>query len=289
MRHQADWIMGRLLGRFGLSDENNCLKLGYDSRARRWPGWLAKLDIDMRQLPEVRPAGTSIGRMDAGVARTLGLPVNVKIVTGTTDSVAGFIAAGAARVGEAVTSLGSTLALKVISEQPVFAPEYGVYSHRLGDLWLAGGASNSGGAVLLQFFSRAKMDSMTPHLQPGQPTGLNYYPLPARGERFPHCDPALPPRLEPRPPEDLRFFQSMLEGIAAIEREGYARLHALGAPYPVDVRTVGGGARNPAWAQIRQRLLGVPVTNVVSADAAFGAAMLALNAMSGADRSKMPA
>ncbi len=28
--HQADWILGKLSGRFGVSDENNCLKLGYD-------------------------------------------------------------------------------------------------------------------------------------------------------------------------------------------------------------------------------------------------------------------
>ncbi|MGH8503786.1 MAG: FGGY-family carbohydrate kinase [Gammaproteobacteria bacterium] len=275
VQHQADWVMGRLLGRFGLSDENNCLKLGYDPVSRRWPAWLNALDIDPRLLPEVYPAGTAVGTIDPQIARSLGLPAHIRIVTGTTDSVAGFIATGATRPGEAVTSLGSTLALKVISERPVCAPEHGIYSHRLGDLWLAGGASNTGGAVLCQFFSQAELDAMTPRLQPGQPTGLDYYPLPARGERFPQREPGLAPRLEPRPPEDLRFFQGILEGIAAIEREGYARLHALGAPYPARVRTVGGGARNPAWAQIRQRLLGVPVTNLMSSDAALGAALLA--------------
>ena len=28
--HQADWVAGQLCGRFDISDENNCLKLGYD-------------------------------------------------------------------------------------------------------------------------------------------------------------------------------------------------------------------------------------------------------------------
>lgn len=275
VQHQADWIMGRLLGRFGLSDENNSLKLGYDARVRCWPGWLHALDIDLRVLPKVYPAGTPVGMIDTQIAKTLGLRADIQIVTGTTDSVAGFIASGAARVGEAVTSLGSTLALKVISEQPVCAPEYGIYSHRLGNLWLAGGASNSGGAVLRGFFSQTELDSMTPRLQPDQTTGLDYYPLPARGERFPRRDPEMPPRLEPRPADSLHFFHGLLEGIAAIEREGYARLHALGAPYPASIRTVGGGARNPAWARIRQRLLGVPVTNLMSENAAAGAALLA--------------
>ena len=29
--HQADWIVGQLTGQFGISDENNSLKLGYDA------------------------------------------------------------------------------------------------------------------------------------------------------------------------------------------------------------------------------------------------------------------
>ena len=51
-------------------------------------------------------------------------------------------------MGDAVTSLGSTLALKMLSATPVDDDTRGVYSHRLGDLWLAGGASNVGCAVL---------------------------------------------------------------------------------------------------------------------------------------------
>ena len=36
----ADWLTGRLTDRFGISDENNALKLGYDPLARHWPDWL---------------------------------------------------------------------------------------------------------------------------------------------------------------------------------------------------------------------------------------------------------
>src|SRR5688572_24372383 len=34
--HQADWVAGRLTSRYGFSDENNALKLGYDPMARCW-------------------------------------------------------------------------------------------------------------------------------------------------------------------------------------------------------------------------------------------------------------
>lgn len=63
---------------------------------------------------------------------------------GTTDSIAAFLAAGVDAPGQAVTSLGSTLAIKLLSETRVDDARYGVYSHRLGDSWLVGGASNTG-------------------------------------------------------------------------------------------------------------------------------------------------
>lgn len=274
--HQADWLAGMLCGEFGVSDENNCLKLGYDPLAREWPAWLDALPFPRSLLPRVVQPGTPIGTLSPERARELGLRDAVRISAGTTDSTAAFLATGAALPGEAVTSLGSTLVLKVIAEHPINAPEFGVYSHRLGDLWLVGGASNSGGAVLLQYFTQTQLDEMSPQLQPHKSTGLDYYPLPGTGERFPVCDPDKPPRLEPRPAQDLRFYQAMLEGMARIEQQGYALLQRLGAPYPVSVRSSGGGAQNPAWREIRAAMLGVPVIEASQQQAAYGAALLAL-------------
>lgn len=277
--HQADWLAGRLCGRFGFSDENNCLKLGYDAQRRRWPAWLQRLPIAPALLPEVLPPGTVVGSIDAAAAAELGLSPGTRIAAGTTDSTAAFLATGAREPGEGVTSLGSTLVLKIIAERPLFSSAHGVYSHRLGDLWLAGGASNSGGAVLLQHFTADELQHLTPRLHPGTPTGLDYYPLPRPGERFPVNDPDLAPRLEPRPGDRLLFLQGMLEGMARIEARGYRLLEQLGAPALTSVRTVGGGAANPAWRQIRERLLQVPLIKPLHEEAAYGAALLARQAL----------
>jgi hypothetical protein len=41
---------------------------------------------------------------------------------------------------------GGTQVVKLLCEQPIFAPEFGIYSDRIGAAWLRGGASNTGGA-----------------------------------------------------------------------------------------------------------------------------------------------
>jgi D-ribulokinase len=275
--HQADWVVGRLAGRFGFSDENNALKLGYDPVTRAWPDWLDTLEVPRELLPRVLVPGSTIGTIDPMVARSVGLPDTTQICVGSTDGVASFIATRASMPGDAVTSLGTTLVLKLLSDRPIFAPGQGVYSHRLGDRWLAGGASNSGGAALLAHFSAERMAALTPLLDVTRSTGLDYYPLPKPGERFPISDPALPPRIAPRPAEDAVFFQGLLEGIAAIEARAYAALRELGAPAVQRVITIGGGAQNAAWTEIRRRTLGVPVGVAENTEASFGAARLALH------------
>lgn len=273
--HQADWIAARLSGRYGFSDENNALKLGYDVVARRWPPFIRTLGVQRRLLPEVLVPGRAIGPIAAEQAAAFGLSPDVQIVAGTTDGVAAFLATGASEAGDAVTSLGSTLVVKQLADRPLFDPASGVYSHRLGDLWLPGGASNSGGAALARFFDVETIERLTPALRPDRPTGLVFYPLPGTGERFPVNDPEKLSTTEPRPEDDAVFLQGLLEGIADIEALAYARLRALGAPSLSQVRTVGGGAANPAWTAIRQARLGVPMQDADMIEAAFGAARLA--------------
>jgi sugar (pentulose or hexulose) kinase len=275
LAHPSDWVLGRLCGRAGLADEHNALKLGYDPVNRRWPDWVARTGVPPAWLPEVLPTATPVAPLDAAVAADLGLPPQALAVTGTTDSTAATIAAGVNAPGDAVTALGTTMVMKVLAPQPVWSTAYGVYSHRIGDLWLVGGASNSGGAVLRQHFSDGQLAALSTRIDPTRPSSLDYYPLPRPGERFPLNDAVLAPRLAPRPDDPVELLHGLLEGMAAIEALGYRRLAELGAPYPTRVLTTGGGAVNAAWTAIRARRLGIPVRAADQAEAARGAALLA--------------
>ncbi|MGP1397306.1 MAG: FGGY-family carbohydrate kinase [Inquilinaceae bacterium] len=274
--HQADWIAGLFSERFDVSDENNALKTGYDPVARRWPDWMTRTGADVDRLPRVVEPGTPVGPASGPAGRRFGLRPDALVVAGTTDGCASFLATGASEPGDAVTALGTTLTLKMLSETPLFAPEFGLYSHRIGDRWLAGGASNTGGNVIAAFFDGDTVRALSETIDPETETGLNYYPLLKPGERFPISDPAYPPRMTPRPDDDAQFLKAILEGIAAVEAVGYRRLADLGAPDLRSMRTVGGGAGNAAWTAMRRRRLGVPFEPVLSEEAAMGTALLAL-------------
>ena len=272
--HQADWLAALLHGRPGLSDYHNCLKLGYDVENLCYPRWILKLPV-AKLLPQVLAPGAHIGVITSDVAQNLGINKDCRILAGTTDSIAAFLAAGANRPGQAVTSLGSTLALKLLSHSRVEAAQYGIYSHRFGKLWLAGGASNTGGAVLKIYFTHSQLATLSQRINPAHASELDYYPLPRPGERFPFNDPHMPPRLTPRPADDVAFLHGLLESLARVEARGYQLLQKLGATPLTSVLTAGGGAPNKTWTRIRQRLLNVNVAPALHAEAAYGSALLA--------------
>ncbi|WP_293358400.1 MULTISPECIES: FGGY-family carbohydrate kinase [unclassified Microcoleus] len=275
--HQADWLAFLLHGKLGISDYHNALKLGFDVDTLCYPDWLIEgiSGAAMPVLPQVVAPGTPVGEVRAQVGDRFGFPRHCTVCAGTTDSIAAFLASGVNSPGEAVTSLGSTLAVKLLSHTRVDDSRYGIYSHKLGDLWLVGGASNTGGAVLRHFFTDAELDGLSKKIDAEKESLLDYYPLLQKGDRFPINDPNLLPRLEPRPTDPVEFLHGLLESIARIEARGYQLLQEFGATGLTKVYTAGGGAKNLVWSAIRKRYLKVPVETPIHTAAAYGSALLA--------------
>lgn len=275
LRHQADWLMGWLLGDWRWGEEGNNLRLGWDPATAGWMGSIAAQPW-RDALPQIAASGSPLGCLHPGVAAELGLSPACRVVAGSTDASAGVLAADP-RPGDGVTVLGTTLVLKQFSPVPLQGP--GMSCQRVAGQWLVGGASNAGAGVLRQFFSDRQLAELSRQLDPRRPSGLALRPLPRPGERFPVDDPLLAPVLEPRPVSDALYLQALLEGLAAVEQQGWQRLQALGAPPLQRVISLGGGARNPQWRAIRQRVLQLPVLNRPQCTAAQGMARLALSAV----------
>ncbi len=275
LRHQADWLMGWLLGDWRWGEEGNNLRLGWDLERQRWAGTIADQSW-AGALPAIVASGATAGVVDEALATRLGLPGDCLVVAGSTDANAAVLAAAPA-AGDGVTVLGSTLVVKRFSPIPIQGP--GISCHRLAGQWLIGGASNAGAAVLRRFFSDEQLVELSRQIDLSRSSGLNLRPLLSRGERFPVDDPHLEPVLEPRPVSDALYLQALLEGLSRIEHEGWQRLTALGVPAPERILSIGGGARNPLWRRMRQQQLGLPVLTCPGAEPSLGMARLALTCL----------
>ena len=312
------------------SDWQNCLKLGYDVRNLCWPveDWMGSCLREATEISEGKDScdregsdedlifgtlpttivspGAPIGIVHEKVAKDLGLSENVVVVGGTTDSNAAFYAAAASgsesisgddkiRIpyGTAVTSLGSTTAIKFLSKSYVEDSTLGVYSHRFpsrdifvtasgdnGDdeesdnsneeAWLVGGASNVGCAVFRALnFTDEELKERSKNIDPTTDSEAyiryKYYPLlPDKvGERFPVADATKKPILEPIPEtgeSDARteYLKGLFQSISTeVECTGYEVLRDLGAspPFPSRIMTAGGGSKNDVWSTLRQRIM----------------------------------
>ena len=275
LRHQADWINGWFLRDWTWGEEGNNLRLGWNLENHSWPEALTKQPW-LSRLPIIKPSGSTLGTIARARALELGLPNDVQIVAGTTDSNAAVLATDPGD-DDGITVLGTTLVMKRFTTVPIHGP--GITSHRVGGRWLCGGASNAGAGVLRQFFNDELLTELSRQINPDTNSGLIFRPLPRPGERFPVDDPSLMPILEPRPVSDALFLQGLLEGLADIEAQGWHTLKALGAKPPKRLISIGGGARNPQWRRIRERRLGVPVITSQQQPAA-GVARLALASLS---------
>jgi sugar (pentulose or hexulose) kinase len=275
LRHQADWLMGWLLGDWRWGEEGNNLRLGWRLQGQCWGGSISRQPW-RAALPQIVASGSLLGPLAPAVAMELGLPGGCQVVAGSTDANAAVLAANP-RPGDGITVLGTTLVLKQFCHKPIAAA--GVSCHRVAGRWLVGGASNAGAGILRRFFSDGQLIELSRQINPAQPSGLKLRPSTVIGERFPIDDPQLQPILEPRPISDALYLQALLEGLAEIERAGWQRLAQLGAPAIQRVISLGGGARNPQWRAIRQRSLGVAVLNRPQLSAALGMARLAATAL----------
>lgn len=302
--HQADYCSMQLLSSASPvnSDWHNCLKLGYDVRNREWPSWMESC-LEEAGIPNafasngvvplnVVAPGHPMGTISEIMAKTLKLPRDVMVVGGTTDSNAAFFAAAGTQParGTAVTSLGSTLAMKQLSQTYVEDADLGVYSHRFpnfskpdAEMWLVGGASNVGCAILQEIgFGKDELVALSAQIDPSQDSDLTYYPLTKPGERFPVADPEKEPLMTPVPRDRKDYLHGILQSISNVERDGFVALEKLGAPPPTLVWTCGGGSNNDTWTKLRQRRLAlqfpqsdVKVQKATSTEASYGAALLA--------------
>lgn len=275
--HAADYIVARLTGVLGVSDQSNALKTGFDLVDFEWPAFIEDdLGIERRRLPRVARSGEFIATVSGECAAETGLAETTRIVAGMTDGSADQVASGASRPGDWNTVLGTTIILKGLTRELLKDPLGRVYCHRhpLG-YWMPGGASNVGARVLDERFPQTDKVAFNRAALALSPTSLIVYPLTQTGERFPFNRPDAVGFVEGAAASAEVLYAAHLEGVAFVERLAYDVVVALGAEVSARIYTTGGGARSVEWMQIRADALGRELARPSNANAAMGSAMIA--------------
>lgn len=274
--HQADYVLGKLCGVFGVTDYSNALKTGYDILNKQYAPFIDKLGFPTEMLPRVESPGTIVGRILSNVALDLGLSNKTIVCLGSTDSYASALSSGAVDVNEYATILGSTMVIKGVSKDLIKDPQGRMYCHlHPQGYFMPGGASNVGGKYVSGNFVKTDLPELDKYVLKNIPTRARIYPLPGRGERFPFVNVNAVGFKLNLPSSEPALLAATMEGMAYTERLCYDTLASLGAVIGDTIYSTGGATRVDEWLDIRTSILNKSIKVPKSTSAALGSAIIA--------------
>jgi xylulokinase len=121
----ADWIAFSLTGEMAASASLASRTLAFEISTLEWSDKILEAaGLDRTTFAEVRPSGTSMGKVIPEIANRCGLPKDVVVAVGGHDHVCGAIAAGAVRPGILLDSIGTSEALFAPIAGPTKAAQF---------------------------------------------------------------------------------------------------------------------------------------------------------------------
>jgi len=285
-----DYVRGRLTGRLArppLSDTiDPAGTLLYNPRTARWiESFVQDLGLPDGALPAVQPPLALAGSVSQKGAEDTGLLSGTPVITGTSDTAAEVLGAGALRSGQAIVKLASVGRIMLVLDRPLDDPRSLNYPHVFDGLWYPGSVTKHGASAYRwardTFWPGSNsmapfqdMDQAAAGASPGC-QGLFFFPH-LSGEYAPQWDPQLRAAFLGLTIQHQRphLTRAVLEGVAFQIRAALEQIVAAGGYYH-EIRLIGGGAASPLWGQIMADVLGCSLVVPTERSAAYGAALLA--------------
>jgi xylulokinase len=269
--------------------------MAFDIRRRCWSAeMLADAGIQPGLFPAAVRPGTPVGEMSSALARELGFARPPVVVAGGFDQPMAALGGGQTAPGDAGVSTGTWEALVVVSQEPQLTAEMLSAGYPFGcyvadDLYYTA-ANNPGGGSVLQWFRDTLCES---DVSAAERSGRDAFDVivnqatasPTSLLLLPHLAGSYNPWMNPWSQGALfgltlsttkaDIVKGLLEGITYELRENVQRLEAAGVAVG-DLVATGGGARSPAWLQLKADMTGKTVKTVnVAEPGCFAAACLA--------------
>ncbi len=298
----AGFICYRLSGEAYTDISLACRSLLYDVKNCCWSKELvAACGIDLETLPEVLPTGGLVGTILPELAAQLGLPKGVKVVMGSHDQIVNALGAGVSEVGDAVDTSGTceciTPLFTEIPEDLEFQKNNFACVPYLEDRGYVTYAYNISAGSVVRWYRDAlgsylkdtaeqmgvSIYDLLNEICPTEPTGLMILPFLQGLGGTPDVDPNATGLIaglttQTRLPD---IYRAILEGVTFEMRYNQEKLAKNGVRFE-RLYACGGGAKSPAWLQIKADILGCDIIPVKSDETgAMGSAILGLAAVTG--------
>lgn len=289
-----EYVFLRLFNRY-LVDESIASATGlFNIHTNQWYGPALDLTgISASQLSELVPITYTQVGLTERMASEMGVPADTPFVVGGSDGCLANVGAGAVTPGAAAVSIGTSGAIRMVSEIPQTDRKARTFCYVLTNrLFVVGGAVNSGGVVFRWYRDNFGPDTMSDHgvydelitdasnIPPGA-DGLLFLPYLA-GERAPHWNAKAKGLFFGVQMHHTKahFTRAVLEGIIyGIYSVGKAVEEVAG---PIGVIYANGGfANSPFWVQLLADVFNkeVVVSTESVQDAAKGAYLVAVDAL----------
>ncbi|MCR4392995.1 MAG: FGGY-family carbohydrate kinase [Dehalococcoidales bacterium] len=135
----SDWIIFRLTGN-RCGEICSAVETGLaDVRDRRVSEDIMTITgLPSNLYPEIRPAGSLVGKIQQSVAEGLGLPEGIPVIQGAPDTICGLLGLGLSENGQTGIISGWSTPVDMITEKPVFDPECRIWTgcHLFEGKWI---------------------------------------------------------------------------------------------------------------------------------------------------------
>lgn len=267
----------------------------FNIHSLRWDEQCLKLvGIRREQLSEPVSVTQIVGRLKREMAVQLGVPEGLPVVIGAADGALSNLGSGVCAPGQMVAMVGTSGAIRVISEKPLTDPQGRTWCYVMSDNhWMVGGAINNGGLVYRWF-----RDTLgEKEVREAEEKGIDAYELLNRlaekvrpGAEGLLCLPFLTGERSPYWNPDTRgvifglglhhgkahLVRALMEGVVYRMYSVFQAITEL-VGEPAEIRATGGFTRSPLWCQIMSDVFGYPVKlPVVREASSLGAALLAM-------------
>lgn len=290
-----DYVIYKLCGRAVIDYSMAARTLAFDIHEKAWSKeLLSKAGVSPELFAEPMPSGSLAGTILPDMAERLGLPRDVKLVTGGHDQPCGALGAGIIRPNVAVDGTGTVECITAALAEPVLTEtmlrnNFACYPHTAPGLYVTLAYNFTGGSLLRWFrdvlgseeiaeaeaSGRDVYDVIIGKATDGVVRPLVLPHFTATGT--PYSDPASKGAIVGLGLETTRgeLVKALLDGITFEMKLNLELLREAGVAVEL-IRAIGGGAKSPFWLQLKADMFKTPVIRLDVTEApCLGAAMLA--------------